>query len=173
MTDAPDRELEPAESLQIRFDTPTDGWLRLVLSADNVKVVETFSHIYPALRDLCSALCDVLNGVTARTVVLLLEPDELELRFVSLDRDSVRLRMSVFPDRHRSREGTILLDHSTATRIVVLAFWRALRRLQTSLPEDEFERRFREPFPSLEMASLTNLVALNKERWAKDTDGAG
>lgn len=155
--------LEPSELLQVRFESPADGWLGLELSADNSKIVEAFSHIYPALSDLCSALCDVLNGVTARTVVFLLEPAELELHLVAIDKDTVRLSTTVFPDRHRVREGTVLLEHCTTARIVVLTFWRALRRLQASLPEDEFEHRFRQPFPALEMASLTNLLALGKD----------
>lgn len=167
------RALEPAELLQVRFDSPANGWLGLELSADNTTVVQTFSHIYPALRDLVSALCDVLNGVRARTVVFLLEPDELELHLVAIDQDIVKLTMRVFPDRHRVREGTVLLEHCTTAPIVVLTFWRALRRLQTSLPEDEFEHRFCQPFPALEMASLTSLVALSKDRWKKDADGAG
>lgn len=78
------RPRELSELLQVHFDSPADGWLGFELSADNAKIAETFSHVYPALRDLCSALCDVLNGVTVRRVVFLLEPNELELHFVAI-----------------------------------------------------------------------------------------
>ena len=48
MAEALDRSARPPETtelLQVRFDSPADGWLGFELSVDNVKIVETFSHI--------------------------------------------------------------------------------------------------------------------------------
>jgi hypothetical protein len=156
-TDVPVMTLQP--KLHVEFDEPSDGWLAITLRGNGREFSETFSHIYPTLRDLCGALCDVLAGHDARRVAFLLEPRELELCLAPAGNGRCRLSLSSFADRRRSSGlGAVAFEFEGDAAEIVLPFWRALRRLQTTLTEAEFEARWRDPFPNPEMASLTELV---------------
>lgn len=152
--------------LQVVFGAPSNGWIQLQLTSGTLNLIEPFSHIYPSLRDLCSALCDVLNGVPARTVTFLLEPAELELILTDAPQRLLRMTVREYPDRRRTRRATVVFEHHGASLSVVLTFWRALRRLESLLPDDRFEQSFRASFPRSEMAALSRLVAATKARGA-------
>src|SRR5687768_1665903 len=64
--------------LNVSFDQPDHGWLKVELRSEQIACSETFSHFYPTLPNLCEALCDVAERREARRVVFLLEPQELE-----------------------------------------------------------------------------------------------
>jgi hypothetical protein len=146
------------EKLRVAFDQPADGWLQLEIHATESAFRDTFSHIYSSLPDLCEALCDVLVGdIQPRRVVFLLEPAEVELRFAPHD-GRCRVSLKLFAGRRRDIDGRAVFEFDGATADIVLPFWRALRRLQTILPEDEFEKVWREPFPRHEMQVLTDLL---------------
>jgi hypothetical protein len=154
--------VQSAQKLEVSFDLPSDGWVGLDLRVGDQHLFESVSHIYPGLRDLCAGLCDVLNDAPSRPIVLYLEPAELELLISPESSDLWRLTASIFPDRRRSSPTSPTISAALPAATIVLAFWRALRRLQTSLSPEEFAARFREPFPSLEMASLTELLEARK-----------
>jgi hypothetical protein len=137
--------------LTVTFDEPGHGWSRLQLHSDEAQLSEPFSHIYPTLRELCGALCDLLTGHTSRPVVFLLEPAELELTLTPLDDAMTRLRLRMFESRLRTSDVDAVFEFQGEATEIALAFWRALRRLQTDLPEADFEKGWREPFPALEM----------------------
>ena len=121
---------------------------------------DTFSHIYPTLPNLCDALCALAEGRGPRAVVFLLEPQELELRFKFQENQNCIVNAVRFPDHRRDIEngGEVVFEYSGPAHEVVLSFWRALRQLQTRLPEHEFTTRWREPFPANEMAALRAMV---------------
>jgi len=145
--------------LTVAFDEPADGWLQLELRSNGNLFVDTFSHIYPTLPDLCGALFDVLSGRPARRVVFLLQPAELELNMITVGQAMLRLRVCRFHDHRRMmHEREPVFEFEGETTMTVVTFWRALRRLQTAVTETDFEKRWREPFPKLEMASLTKLL---------------
>jgi hypothetical protein len=149
--------------LKVAFDTPEHGWLKLELHSDEVVFCDTFSHIYSTLPNLCDALCEVAMGRRSRPVVFLLEPHELELRFTPQDEQRCILNAVRFPNQRRDLEnGEVVFRHSGLPEEIVLSFWRALRQLQTCLPEGDFTTRWRNPFPATEMASLTAAVAAIK-----------
>lgn len=146
--------------LRVEFNDPSDGWLTITLQGNGRKFSETFSHIYPTLRDLCGALSDMWVGHDSRRVAFLLEPKELELSLASSPDGRCGLSLSAFADRRRTAgTGALVFRFEGDVAQIVLPFWRALRRLQTTLTESEFEERWRDRFPSFEMASLTELVA--------------
>ena len=155
-----------ASILEVSFSEPENGWIALRLAAPGREYEDSFSHIYPALDQLCGALCDVATSVAPRCVTFLLEPKELELTFSLNEDDRATMDADVFRD-HRRCPGVpssrVFTFAGTRNRIV-LPFWRALRRLQTSLPPPEFEQAWHEPFPVIVMTSLTNLVSHLKER---------
>lgn len=158
-------------ALTVSFGLPENGWISLELRAGAESLDVTFSHIYPALRELCSALCDFVNEAPPRPVVFLLEPEELELRILSRDGQH-ELRVTRFPDRLRT-SGSTLLEFKTTRQELTLVLWRALRRLETALPGEDFAARFRDAFPALEMTSLTELIREKRRRWSTAEDGAG
>jgi hypothetical protein len=158
-----ERPVAMMSRLKVEFDQPEHGWLKVELRSAQIELSDTFSHIYPTLPNLCEALCAVAEGKGSRPVVFLLEPQELELSFTSQENQTCIVNAVLFPDRRRDLEnGEVVFAHSGSSREVVLAFWRALRQLQTCLPEHEFTVRWREPFPAKEMAALTVAVATIK-----------
>jgi hypothetical protein len=162
--------------LKVSFDQPDNGWLKLELRSEQIARSETFSHLYPTLPNLCEALCDVAERREVRQVVLLLEPQELELRFVSQDNHTCLVNGLRFRDHRRDLENAeIVFVYAGPSREVVLSFWRALRQLQTSLPAHEFTARWHEPFPAREMEALTAAVATmeNDQREADTQDTRG
>jgi hypothetical protein len=149
--------------LKVKFDQPEHGWLKLELRSEQVVLSDTFSHIYPTLPSLCNALCALAEGKGPRPVVFLIEPQELELSFTSQKNQNCRMNIVRFPDRRRDSENRdVVFAHLGPSPEVVLSFWRALRQLQTCLPEHEFTTRWRAPFPANEMAALTAAVATIK-----------
>lgn len=159
--------MQLAQKLEVTFSPPSNGWVGLDLRVGDQRLSENLSHIFPGLRDLCSGLCDVMNGAASRPAVFYLEPAQLELRISPEASDRWRFTASVFPDRRRHAPAAAAIVAVFPAAIIVLTFWRALRRLETSLSPEEFASRFRDPFPSLEMASLTKLLD------ARKTPGSG
>jgi hypothetical protein len=119
---------------------------------------ENFSHIFPSLEDLCFALWEAGRGLPTRPANLLLEPSELELRIDPVGGGMSEVAIRVFPGSARAQRRAPVFACIRPTREVVMVFWRALRRLQTSAPRATFEREWRGPFPELGMAALTALV---------------
>jgi hypothetical protein len=151
--------------LKVAFDAPEHGWLKLELHSDEVVFSATFSHIYSTLPSLCGALCEVAVGRRPRPVVFLLEPHEFEFSFTPRDEQTCIVNAVRFTNQRRDLEnGEVVFRHSGPPQAIVLSFWRALRQLQTCLPEGEFATRWRQPFPATEMASLTAAVAAIKAR---------
>jgi hypothetical protein len=145
--------------LKVEFDRPEHGWLKLELRSERAVLAESFSHIYPTLPSLCYALCALAEGRQYEPVVLLHEPQELELSFRSQGSQNCIVSAVRFPDRRRDSERSeVVFAHSGTSQEVVLSFWRALRQLQTSLTEDDFTTSWGEPFPAPEMAALTAAV---------------
>lgn len=162
-----------ASSFTIAFDTPEHGWLRLSLHGAGTAFDEFFSHIYPALQTLCCSLCDAASGAHARPVLFLLEPAELEMTLADGPEDSLIVEVVRYRSHRRPptdpRAGDSVFRCQGARREVLLSFWRALRRLETCLSPEEFAHRWREPFPSLEMASFTAIVRSWKVKTSSGT----
>jgi hypothetical protein len=152
------------QRLHVAFDEPSAGWLAIEVRAGDQRVHENFSYIYPTLPNLCAALCDVLGGGPSRRVTFLLEPDELELTIAPEGQTEMIWRVRTLRDPYRTLTPAPSLELRGAAASIVLPFWRALRRLQTRSTPTTFIERFREPFPELEMAALTRLVAMHKSR---------
>jgi hypothetical protein len=148
------------EKLRVAFDEPSAEWLQLEVHAGESAFRETFSHIYSSLPDVCEALCDVLTGDRQpRRAVFLLEPAEVEM-WLAPHAGRCRVSLVLFPGRRRDIDGRVVFEFEGATADVVLAFWRALRRLQTILPEHEFEKRWRAPFPRMK-CRLSRICSTN------------
>lgn len=144
--------------LEVTFDAPHAGGFTMRIATAEAEFTENFSHIYPTLRDLCAGLWEAGKRIPARAVAFLLGPAELELRIEPVQGDRSELTLHLYPDHVRGARSRWMFGCVMPTPALVLAFWRALRRLQTCLPPERFRAEWREPFPDLEMAALTTLV---------------
>jgi hypothetical protein len=90
-------------------------------------------------------------------VVFLLEPAEVEMALTPHD-GRCRVSLLLFTDHRRDVDGQTVFEFEGTPADVVLAFWRALRRLQASFSENEFEARGGAAFPGREVKVLTNLL---------------
>lgn len=140
------------------LDPPVSGRITFAISTPTDTVVETVSHIYPSLTQLCSVLCDLAERNQAAQVLFLLEPLELELRIIPKGDGESELRLAILSRSVGGPRSDAVLNYTSETPDLVLIFWRALRRLQTSLTPERFEQEWREPFPQLEMMALTRLL---------------
>src|SRR5262245_35683448 len=148
--------------LKVSFDEPEHGWIAITMSADGEQFVLITSHVpYDPITELAVALNKILEGYSESTVRWSEEPAEYEFVFrvragaLSLDvyevakvQDGIR-RNSVF-----SFIG--MRDQ------LLISFWRALRELQGRYDPAEYERRWREPFPTREMEVLTQRMSALK-----------
>jgi hypothetical protein len=141
------------EDFSVAFGAPKAGWIRIDLSAGGRRVSEWFANSYPSLATLCGALADVVSGVPARATRLLLEPEELELAFVDGAVGSVRIELRHYRSALQ-RQPSELIAHAAPRRVLVLELWRALYRLQTSVPEDVFAYEWGSRFPERELEAV-------------------
>lgn len=95
------------ERLSVEFDPPSAGGITLRVASAAGELTEDFSHIYPLLPELCSALWEAGRGIPARPVTFYLEPAELELRLHHGPSEQCRLVLQLFRGRgpqHRRQD---------------------------------------------------------------------
>ncbi|HEY7184857.1 MAG TPA: hypothetical protein VIC84_25705 [Blastocatellia bacterium] len=142
-------------TLKVSFDEPEHGWIAITMIADDKQFMLVPSHVpYDSITELATALNKILEGYSEAAVRWNEEPAEYEFVFrgneevINLDVYEVTTvqggirRISVFNfvgPRDQS----------------LIAFWRALRELQGRYDPSEYERRWKEPFPTREMEALT------------------
>lgn len=144
--------------LHVSFDPPAVGGITMRMEAGDMEFVENCSHIYPTLEQLCAGLWEAGRGLEVRPVVFYLEPAELEMRVRVEASGESTLELHWFPGRARIRSGSVVFAARSLTRELVFEFWRALRRLETSLSPEAFRRQWGGPFPTAEMHALNRLV---------------
>jgi hypothetical protein len=148
--------------LKVSFDEPEHGWIAITMSADDEQFMVITSHVpYDPISELAVALNKILEGYSEATVRWTEEPAEYEFVF-------------------RVSEGSLYLDVYEVTGIQggirrnsvfsfigmrdqsLISFWRALRELQGRYDPAEYERRWREPFPTREVEVLTQRLSALK-----------
>ncbi|HTU60015.1 MAG TPA: hypothetical protein VMF89_16295 [Polyangiales bacterium] len=137
--------------LSVALGNPRSGWIEFSVRAGVQSQTHVFSYVYPSLTELCRGLAALLHGSAEATVVLLLEPDELVLAFRQSATD-------VEIETRLTRRGEQVFQHWGSGAKTVLAFWRALRRLQTGLSPERFRQEWGVGFPGEEMLALTEAV---------------
>jgi hypothetical protein len=128
--------------------------MRLIISAD-ANVATLLASYTPF--DTLGEMVDALHGLTTyddrRLVRLSEEPEICELRF---ERENGTITLEVC--RRASEQHRLcrtLLKATGSVSEVCLPFWRALRSLQTRFSEEEFELRWKRPFPASGMERLS------------------
>lgn len=144
--------------LKVAFENPNAGWVTLTINQGGQTISLTASYIYDSFLQLTYTLHSLLFGQGQAIVTWLTEPVEYEMRFAR-EADTLHLAIHDFPDRRRSPFlGRPLLTLSGSYEEVCLPFWRALRALQGRFSEQELHERWQRPFPSGEIAKLTQAL---------------
>jgi hypothetical protein len=139
-----------AERLRLSIEAPAHGWAAVRLTAPGVALNFTASYTpRDSISDLARAAALTLAGVPEQVVAWNTEPVEYEFRFMTAA-GRTRLEVYAFPDARRLRRGVeapaaVVEGDAPA---IARAVWRALRRLQGSMPADEFAAAWGHPFPA-------------------------
>jgi hypothetical protein len=134
--------------LNVAFESPLDGWLRLLISSQRRSLEIIVSDVTnDFLAELVSALCGVAVAQGQWSAIANEEPINVEVAFTRTGRE-VELKIA----RETGDGQSLVFEGDVAS--VVVPFWRALRRLQ----HDPAFAQWKRPFPSVPMNRLSELV---------------
>ncbi|HEY1065930.1 MAG TPA: hypothetical protein VGE52_07465 [Pirellulales bacterium] len=152
-----------ASRFHVSFTPPTAGWLWMHLGDESNECGFPCSYTpNDFLSELLGALSLALQGAEGRALAFS-EPTTHELLISPPDADgSAELRVI----EHRGipphgREGRIAATFHLDARALVLAFCRALRRLETEVSPPQYLAAMRTPFPTDKLAALFALAKGN------------
>jgi len=154
--------------LKVEIDPPEDGWTMVTLSAGDRYYRFVPSHVpYDSIRELVEALLKIMDGYLEAVVRWNDEPVEHQFVFMS-EGEQVNFRVyeiidSVVAGKVRDEK----FGYGGSRYDVLRPCWKGLREMQSRQSREEYERRWREPFPEREMIELTRKLKEIK------LDGAG
>ncbi|HXE54562.1 MAG TPA: hypothetical protein VN541_16185 [Tepidisphaeraceae bacterium] len=150
---------------QMRFGLSRPRYGRIDVSLETEKPVLQFAASATSrdsIGELASALAQTLKGGPGATVVWNAEPSAYEFAFAP-DQGAALLTITQWPDSRRVKgAGQELLRVRGRPSDVCLPFWRALQRLQSQTPGNEYKMAWGHPFPTGELAEVTTLVQRSK-----------
>lgn len=142
-------------TLEVVFDDPAAGGIRLVVRGGGESVEIEATYLYNGFLELTLALHRLLFTQGESVVMWQAEPREYEMRFLRIEK-AVYLEVEAFPDSRRSaNRGERLLFVTGTYDEICLPFWRALRSLQGRFSEVELQARWLGPFPWNEINKLS------------------
>jgi len=144
--------------LKVRFDEPEHGWIGLSLATSDE--VHHYNCSYAGLgagtfEQLTRALLALTDQQGRYQVEWFYNPDCLRLVFTR-EEDQIELVVA-----HVDNPFTVPIETFGWFQLrgtydeICLPFWRALRTLQGLYPEAEFKARWHYPFPTRQLALLT------------------
>jgi len=148
--------------LKVSFDEPEHGWIAITMRVDDEQFMLVPSHVpYDSIAELAAALNKILEGYSEAVVRWNEGPAEYEFVFRVSD---VALNFDVY--EVTSVQGGIrrnsVFNFIGPRDQLLISFWRALRELQGRYDPAEYERRWKEPFPTREMEVLTQRMSALK-----------
>ncbi len=147
--------------LRVEFAHIEHGWVQIRFWVEENEYEMQFSYVYrEVFTHLCAALLALLDEKGERVVFWMEEPEEYEMRF-SKTSEIIELQMWRF-DSHRRGLGEkpcLRFEIAGDYAEICVPFWRALKTLRSLYSRDEeFEARWRAPFPDREFALLTEAL---------------
>jgi hypothetical protein len=137
-----------ADRFTITFDEPEDGWLGFRIEATGFAFEDSFSYTpSDTVTELAEAVDAVVCHPGERSVILHLEAVEIELQFERKVVGLVSVRGFQHPDSARSSAGEHLFSAAIPARALGKSVGRSLRSLSSRLPDEQYERAWRRPFP--------------------------
>ena len=141
--------------LKVSFDEPEHGWIAITVSVDDERFMLIPSHVpYDSITELAVALNKILEGYSEAAVRWNEEPAEYEFVF-RVNEGSLNLDVYEVTTVQGGIRRNSVFSFSGPRDQLVISFWRALRELQGRYDPAEYQRRWREPFPTREMEVLT------------------
>ena len=149
--------------LKVSFDEPEHGWIAITMSADDEKFMLIPSRVpYDSITELAAALNKILEGYSEAVVRWSEGPAEYEFVFRvsdgSLNLDVYEVTLVQGGIRRDS-----VFNFIGPRDQLLISFWRALRELQGRYDPAEYERRWKEPFPTRELEVLTQRMKALKQ----------
>lgn len=145
--------------LRVEIGLPKNGWIQFGIShGDQAFSIDASYTPYDSITDLTHAIAKLGNGIDAVTVSFNEEPTEFDLAFQNSG-ELVSLSVLSYPDcRRMTGTGCRTFECRGPRHEICLAFWRALRRLESQISSGDFERAWRHPFPSEKLSQVTEIV---------------
>lgn len=142
------------QRVRVQFGMVMAGWLPVTIHAAQQTTVFVASYAPDdSLQHLIDSLIVLLTADGTTCVTWYAEPTEYDFTFTRTNQ-AVHFTIIEFENTRRDRDrGQRLFDLDTATPILVHAFWRALRDVQT---REAFEQQWHRPFPHAAMEQLTS-----------------
>jgi hypothetical protein len=143
------------ERFKIRFDDLENGWLTVRLKNGDQEYTFIPSHVpSDSIRELADGLGNLLLGYTQTKARWNDEPVEHE--FVFDKRGSqLSFRVMLLKETRLGKQSEEVIATQGTLYDIIRTFWVALRDLETRYPAEEYQQRWREPFPFNEMRLLT------------------
>jgi hypothetical protein len=144
--------------LRVSFDEPEHGWISIKMSAGEENLALIASHVpYDSITELAMALYKILEGFPEAAVRWNAEPAEYEFA-CHICEESLDLEVCEVTHVQGGIMRNSVFSFSGPRDQSLITFWRALRDLQGRYDPVEFERRWKEPFPTREMEVLTRRI---------------
>lgn len=141
--------------LEVAFDDPDAGSIRLTLRGGGDIVEITATYLYNGFLELTLALHRLLFTQGESVVMWQGVSMEYEMRFLRIEK-ALYLEVEEFADSRRSSaRGTRLLFVTGTYDEICLPFWQALQSLQSRFTQAEIQVRWRGPFPWNEISKLS------------------
>jgi len=157
--------IKSAAKTHIAFGRPQHGWLPLTLRIDQQQFAIVASAVpNDSITDLAGAIALLLKGGPEVTVFWNEEPVEYRFCFLVDEEDASFALISVRGRSDTMRTDIELLRARGSKVEVCLPFWRALRRLESSMAPDEYKAAWGYRFPSTKVREITSLVKQARER---------
>jgi len=144
--------------LKVSFDEPEHGWIAITMSAGEEQFRLIPSHVpYDSITELAIALNKILEGYAEAVVRWNEEPAEYEF-FFRVSGESLNLEICEVARIQGGVRRNSVFNFGGPRDQLLISFWRALRELQGRYSPFEYEKRWEEPFPTLEMEVLTQRI---------------
>lgn len=144
-----------SERFNIRFDDLENGWLTVRLKNGDQEYTFIPSHVpYDSIRELADGLGNLLLGYTQTKARWNDEPVEHEFVFDKTG-NQLSFQVMLLNERRLGKQPEEVFAIQGTLYEIIRPFWAALRDLETRYPAEEYQRRWREPFPVKEMRVLT------------------
>jgi hypothetical protein len=154
----PNPDLRNDHRLRINLNRPTNGWLEVELMCGDQLYGFVPSHVpYDSVGELANALLGTLDGYEKTIVHWNDEPVEHEFVF-ALSNNRLDFRVNKINETIQGKVMEQVFSFCGSIYDVTWPFWKALREMESRLSKEEYERQWREPFPSREMAELGNRI---------------
>lgn len=146
--------------LRARLTAPVSGWmtfeLRMLDDECSIPVSYTPNDF---LDELLTALILAASG-TEGVAVAHSEPNTFVIRFTpDRERSQIALKVIEFPGGRTQRpDGEHRMGCVGDTEKIVVPLWRAVRRLESEVPAEDYRREMRWAFPADKLARLSELL---------------